>query len=347
MVVIAHANIQGMILAFTAAHHLPLLGDLVSFNLGELGVSIFFVISGFLITTLLIRTEDAQGRVSLKNFYLRRFFRIFPPYYAYLGVVGILALLGLVPMLRGAYVAAVFYVTNYYPYRLSVPTLPAGWLVGHSWTLSLEEQFYLIWPACLHWLGRRRAAVLGLILMVLTPISRAATLHLYPDLLYGLQVDRMFHTRIDTLIVGAVLALLGTWPRAYSLLIRWRSKPWTGAVAALALYYTLFLGNKNVQFEGRMGITLDAVLIAYLIAFCIQHAHTAGGRLLNAAWLRHIGVISYSLYLWQQLFVGAGNILPGHWVLDVSAILLMAEISHYAVERPSFVLRDWVLARRT
>jgi len=104
-------------------------------ELGQSGVDAFFVISGFLITYLLLKEKDATGTISLRNFYFRRFFRIFPPFYAYLAVVGILWVAGLARQDVRAFLSAATYTWNYAPHATS-------WLLAHTWSLSLEEQFY-------------------------------------------------------------------------------------------------------------------------------------------------------------------------------------------------------------
>ena len=116
---------------------------------GALGVEIFFVISGYLITTLLVREAEARGRVSLRSFYVRRVLRIFPAYFAYLAVVVGLALGGLVPLSLGDLLSAVTFTWNYSPAATS-------WTLAHAWSLSVEEQFYLLWPATLLFLMRRK-----------------------------------------------------------------------------------------------------------------------------------------------------------------------------------------------
>src|SRR6185503_4239118 len=110
-------------------------------DLGNLGVRVFFIISGYLITSLLFHEIEKRGRVDLKGFYIRRVFRIFPAFYAYLAVIGAAAALGLVHLGRWDAVAAATYTVNYVPDR--------AWVVGHIWSLSVEEQFYLLWPATL------------------------------------------------------------------------------------------------------------------------------------------------------------------------------------------------------
>jgi peptidoglycan/LPS O-acetylase OafA/YrhL len=346
LVIIAHLGYMDRMGSALARHHLASLGKLFEVEIGDLGVSIFFVISGYLITTLLLRHQDGNGQVSLKNFYARRFFRIFPPYYFYLLIVGILWWVHLVPMNYGALFSSAFYVSNYYPYLLSQPSTQ-GWLVGHTWSLSFEEQFYLIWPACLHWLGRKRSAWLGCALILLSPILRMLTLHVAPGSASFGQVDRMFHSRVDTIMAGCVLALIGVWPRAQAILVsRARSKG-TGVFAALSLLVVVYECRQHFIAMQVFGIGIEAVLLAYLIFYAITNADTWGGRFLNQPWLRHIGVISYSLYLWQQLWTGHVQIGGNHplW-MRLLLILACAETSYFLIERPSFRVRDWYIAQR-
>ncbi len=343
LVVAAHLGWFSRMAEMLLKHHLNAAATLFEIDAGDLGVSTFFVISGFLITTLLIRYQDRAGRISLRNFYLRRFFRIFPPYYAYLLVISVLWAMHVVPMLRGAMISSALYLSNYFPYRLAQPA-GAGWLVGHTWSLSLEEQFYLFWPACLHWLGRKRALLLGVALMLLAPVMRLLTLHLAPGYTYEQQMDRMFHTRVDTIMAGCVLALMGAWPPVYRALVRGVNARWTSLAALALLLATLHLNWSNMLAQQAFGLTAEAILLAYLISSAIANANTLGGRLLNLRGLRHLGVISYGLYLWQQLFDGPVDLVRGHPLLRLAAILAAAELSYHLVEKSSYTVRDRLLA---
>lgn len=133
MVLVAHAS--GTRLFPVPASAGNLLG------LGEFGVHVFFVISGFLITGLLLDELARTNRVDLRRFYLRRALRIFPPYYTYLAVVFLLALAGALQLAPRDMAHGLTYTSNYYPAR--------SWFLGHTWSLSVEEQFYLLWPAVL------------------------------------------------------------------------------------------------------------------------------------------------------------------------------------------------------
>ena len=345
LVVFAHLGLAEAAARFFAGRGLAWVGGLFAIDFGDLGVSVFFVISGFLITTLLIRGGEGKG--SLGEFYLRRFFRIFPPYYFYLGVVGLLWAWHRVPMLEGSMVSAATYTSNYFPYWRSQPA-GAGWLVGHTWSLSLEEQFYLFWPACLYWLGRRRAAWMGVGLMVAAPVLRVATLHFFPGAVFDGQVNRMFHTRIDTIMAGCVLALMGAWPGLWRGVVAAAGRGWMGVAAAGLLYADLRVSQASGRFQEVAGLSCEAVLLAFLVLFCVTQAESGFGRVLNWRGLRHLGVISYGLYLWQQMFDGPVNVLPGQhhqrWI--PLAILGTAEVSYWVVEKGSYRVRDWALRGR-
>jgi peptidoglycan/LPS O-acetylase OafA/YrhL len=141
----------------TAIH----LGDVAHF-----GVRVFFVISGFLITTLLVDEAKKSGGVSLGAFYARRAFRIFPPYYVYLLAMMVLGAVGWVEIPWPDAVRAFTYTVNYAPERV--------WYVGHAWSLSVEEQFYLVWPVVLRAAGMKRGAWIALGAVVLSPLVRVA-----------------------------------------------------------------------------------------------------------------------------------------------------------------------------
>ena len=124
------------------------------FELGELGVRVFFVISGFLITSILLRELAEHNSVDLVRFYFRRTLRIFPPYYLFVLVLAIVQAIGLITLNPGDLSHALSYSSNYHPQR--------SWFVGHTWSLAVEEQFYILWPAILLLLGKRKGLVLAL-----------------------------------------------------------------------------------------------------------------------------------------------------------------------------------------
>jgi peptidoglycan/LPS O-acetylase OafA/YrhL len=122
-------------------------------SLGQQGVSLFFTISGYLITTLLL-DERQRGGISLRGFYIRRAFRILPPAYIYLAAVATIGVSGLIHLAPGEILSAALVYNNYWPSR--------SWFTQHFWSLSMEEHFYLLWPSLLTLSGLVRAKWLAL-----------------------------------------------------------------------------------------------------------------------------------------------------------------------------------------
>ncbi|MDO8941596.1 MAG: acyltransferase, partial [Desulfobacterales bacterium] len=153
--------------------HLSGTQGFVRLNLGvgdyaHLGVVVFFVISGFLITRLLLSEHAKRGSISLKLFYARRTLRLFPASYAFVGCVWLLWLAGIVPLQSRDLWHAVTYTVNYAP--------DIAWSVGHLWSLSVEEQFYLLWPFAFVTMGPRRASWVAGGVILLGPVARVVAL---------------------------------------------------------------------------------------------------------------------------------------------------------------------------
>ncbi len=303
---------------------------------GGLGVSTFFVISGFLITTLLLNEMDAHGGVNLRRFYFRRSLRIFPPYYVYLVAAAIVAHLQNHPIPWGTLLTAAAYVSNYYPYLFSHPE-SVGWYVGHTWSLSVEEQFYLFWPLLLIVLSRRAALKFGIFLLVLVPLLRELTVLLAPVYEFDGQWYRLFHTTIDILMTGCILAFLVRLPNFQAQVQRYLRPGLLLTACTYLLFSTFLIKRTPTWFEALFGVTLTSLSIAILLLFVVVRHDLLPGRILNWAPLRHIGTISYSLYLWQQLFLGPYH-APSRLGM-VLAAFACAELSYWLVERPSLRMR--------
>jgi peptidoglycan/LPS O-acetylase OafA/YrhL len=324
LVIVAHSSIH-----FRQWIKLPL-GTYLLF--AHLGVSVFFVISGFLITGLLLKEREKSGTISLSRFYLRRSFRIFPPFYFYLAVMAGLVLAGVLSGPLQGFFSAAIYGSDYYfgPGSGSAA-------LQHTWSLSVEEQFYLLWPAVLLWLGKRRATWAALLLILASPFIRLVTYFLLAPQ-HRAMVDRMFHSSIDTIMFGCLLALVWDTGR-FRRLLPWLSSGW--CMAASLLFLLVMDPLLESQFYGRysllVGMTLEGAFISLFILAVVSRPATLAGRFLNTAPLRHIGVISYSLYLWQSVFTtGSTRWFP----LNLVAALGCAEFSYWAIERPSLRLRD-------
>jgi len=300
---------------------------------GRLGVSIFFVISGFLITTLLVREHLATGTISLKDFYIRRMFRIFPAFYAYWLLVLLLTLIGYIQLSHAELISAAVYVWNYVPRRLDT------WFLGHTWSLSLEEQFYLVWPVVLKLSGIRRGTWAALAAVVVTPIIRVSWYFVFPATrpLIGM----MLHTRADSLMIGALLALICLNENHLRALKRFTGS-WLIPVASLffLIIDTMLTAHFKAAYTLSVGYSLQNFMIVLLVAHVVFYDRTLLGRTLNYPLITHIGLISYSLYLWQQMFLTTNNrTFTGAFPWNILWAFLVAELSYYLLEKPLLRLR--------
>ena len=324
-----------VILGHTKSAFLDRIPFNASFRHGGQGVAVFFVISGFLITHLLLKELRRTGRVSLKRFYLRRTFRIFPPFYVLLLVIAILNVLHKVHVSAADMTAAATYTWNY------VPLPNGGWLLAHCWSLTLEEQFYLLWPVCMAFLSRRTNLSIAAGFILLSPLSRVVTYYAWPQM-RG-HIGMMLHTHLDTIMTGCLLSLIidmNIWARLRKVVL-YPAAP----IAAITFLLAIDAPAEN-HWAGKymlpLGFSLENLAIAVLLLYVVFRHESPVGKILNLKPLRHLGAISYSLYLWQQLFTGP---YTRSFPLNILWIVVCAEMSFFLVERPSFRIRDFVQRR--
>ena len=202
---------------------------------GRLGVTIFFSISGFLITTLLLREQDRTGTISLRGFYERRIARIFPAAYVYIGAMAILSLIGVLHLRWGVFLGASLFCWNYG----AILNLFAGSsdyvVLAHFWSVSLEEQFYLFWPGCLLLLGRARSRKIAWVAVAVLPFVRIVSYALFPK--SHDQLSAMFHTAVDQILWGALAALA----YATGTHLRWARNRWFGWLTLVWSIMTFFV----------------------------------------------------------------------------------------------------------
>jgi peptidoglycan/LPS O-acetylase OafA/YrhL len=298
-------------------------------SLGNLGVRIFFVISGYLITLLLLQERAATGRISLLRFYLRRGVRIFPAAYLYMGVMFSMAAFGLVLLAPGDRLHALTYTVNYHHLR--------SWFVSHLWSLSVEEQFYLLWPATLLLLGTRRGLHLALALVLTAPLIRVALWVYWPQ--RRIEIGEAFTTIGDAIASGCLLAgmreRLGRSPRYLRLV----SSRWFALLPILVFVLNGFQQYPVIDF--LVGETIMNLAIALTIDRCVRVSDDWVRRLLDSRLLSGMGVLSYSLYLWQEPFLNRFSRAEVTWFpVNLMLTFAAAVASHYLVERPLLRLRQ-------
>lgn len=307
------------------------------------GVMTFFVISGFLITHLLIREKEATGTINFRNFYIRRSLRIFPPFYVY-WIVAIAALTARhAKIIWPQAICALLYVNNYYQGLHNYPSS----LFSHTWSLGVEEQFYLLWPAAFV-LFRNRLGTLARGLLFLIP-----ALWIYRSFLYFHGVSdpyiyTSFETRIDAILVGCLFAILlhiNAVPRLMAQLRQPRYLPLT--LAALA--FSIFGGGPlGLFYRDIIGFAIDPLLLILLI---LQLIETPKADWMDNRAIVYLGGISYSTYLYQQLAIPAVT-LPLHRfpkpIISMACIVgawIIASVSFELVEKPFLRLKERFTAR--
>jgi len=285
--------------------------------LGRLGVDIFFVLSGFLITTLLVRERERTDGISLLGFYTRRFFRIVPVYLftVFLYFVALKASRDGVKMAQ--FVSALPWLLSFLQeYR----PLSTGYVLGHSWTLGIEEKFYLVWPV---------------LVIMLVPFRTRAWLYM-GCLFVALSFLRHDHARAyDGLLIGALLAVWLSTPG------RWRNERIMAAVpdavicAGLVAAYGLNVYDKSY-------VPLFSAAVALLVASIVLRA---GFLRTCLEWppLVFIGKRSYAMYLIHVLMLNVvemvpAKILPPNWLLvvGIAYVLTIAggSLIYVAIELP-------------
>jgi peptidoglycan/LPS O-acetylase OafA/YrhL len=313
------------------------------FSLGQLGVSVFFVISGLLITWLMIRERDATGTFSLRNFYIRRFLRILPVFWLLLLTVTALKVTHVISIEWLDIMRALTFTHNY-PLSIRYPRNYAFWL-AHTWSLSLEEQFYLVWPGLFAILRPRHAARLAVILAFSGSLLRIANYYLLPSF-RGL-VGTAFHTRIDILMVGCASAFLLESPAWKARIKKIPVWPVLAATSFFLLVADPFFTN-HFGFHSRANAiarliipTFEAFAIALTLLVVVAGRTGTAFRVLNWRASTHIGKLSYSMYIWQQLFLAPHSVTRLFALLwRLLAIYVVSFCSFNFFERPFIKLRS-------
>ena len=287
---------------------------------GAFGVDIFFGLSGLLITNLLLDEWRHHDSFDLPGFYVRRAFRILPPYLTYLLACTVAGLW------RTPWEAAgcLLFFRNYVPDQL------VGDSTQHLWSLAVEEHFYLLWPGLLFLLKPRRGRTAAFLLACAFGVWRMVESQLAAPTLPAIPSHFRTDLRLDALLWGCLFAFLLNDPvqrEKIAAQLRW---PVWLAVACVFV--------ACIAFYSPLSSMWLACLIPILLVGTATHPTWLFSRFLDWAPVAWLGRISYSLYLWQQLFLVAGWQHPAYawtrWPLDLFACLATAAISYYCVEKP-------------
>lgn len=317
---------------------------------GYLGVDAFFVLSGFLITSLLLAERRQTGAIDLQAFWMRRARRLLPALFLVLGAVAVYAALAAAPTelerIRLDGLGSLFYVANWrfvFSHQSYFEQFAAPSPLRHMWSLAIEEQFYLVWPLLVFGLlrwgnGKMRKLALAAGSLALLSLGLMAILH-SP----GQDPSRVYFgtdTRATSLLVGALLAMLAAW-RPFGKTARERTALHIAALASagvLGYWWATTPDRSDWLYEG--GFLAAAVLVAVVIADSTQEQAGLLGRMLSLRPIRWIGAISYGLYLWHwpiYVYLNAARVGTDGFPLfaiRVATTFVVATASYYLVEQP-------------
>lgn len=308
-------------------HSSQVLGFSQFAHLGTLGVRVFFVISGFLITGLLLKEIEKTSKINLLKFYLRRTLRIFPPFYFYLLVIFVATMLGFFQIAPKYFLLTSAYVTNYFS--------SSSWILGHSWSLAVEEQFYLIFPGLLLLLGIRKTKFFLIFLVLFGPIIRIADYRIF-----GSETDWAntgFHINMDALATGCLLALFYSRLHQNALYKKFLASKFVFIFPLFILFFNFQGDHPHIY---AVGISAMNIMIALCIDWAVTNYDSIAGKFLNSAPMTTLGMMSYSIYLWQQPFLNPFDsriltLMPFSFIW----IAIMTLISYFFVEKYSLKLR--------
>ena len=282
---------------------------------GTLGVEAFFVVSGFIITKIMLDEEAKYGRMSIGRFYVRRIFRILPAYFFYLLSVVVFSAIGWIAFDSTEVPRAAGFLCN-------INMSNCGWYLIHSWSLDIEEQFYILWPV---------------LFLLLSPAYRASFVAGTIGLLFTLSSAGLLitHGWIDNghsfvcIALGAFYALHEPF-RVYMQKNAVRAS--LGLLAALALLYAMPFLHAGA-FVKLMLRQAEPLLILTCIVLTYRSERLMRSTLFNI--IGKLGLVSYSVYLWQQLFTNHPAEYPTHSPLAYSILLIPCVLfSYFIIEKP-------------
>ncbi len=309
----------------------------------------FFVISGFLITWLLLNENARNGEVSLRRFYIRRSLRIFPAFYAYAFLsLGLLVVLNK-PIHWHQTTASLLYFANYYQAIYGDPNTG----LSHTWSLGIEEQFYLLWPVLFLLLKNRPGALCKVTASIVSAVWLYRIVLKYIFHVWQGYFYEAFDTRMDHLLIGCLLAIA---------LFHFQKAPFWGVLTRAPLLCLSVVGlicsaaleqRFGDRYRDAWGFIVGPVLCASLIPQAIAHRNSVWVRWLEWRPVVYLGSISYSLYLYQQLVLEpvrkALRILPFTMqvVGSIAVVIVAASGSYWVIERPFLRVKNRVFAERT
>jgi peptidoglycan/LPS O-acetylase OafA/YrhL len=301
---------------------------------GSIGVEFFFVISGFLITLLMLREKALTGCLDKRRFFLRRMLRIMPAYFVFLIAVAILQACGHARLSSRDWLVATTYTVNFI-------RRPA-WDIGHAWSLSIEEHFYLVWPFLMAVAIPRFGAAAALTCAGFCFATRWFILLAFPA--YSPMAELWTFARMDAIAMGCLMAFVAWDPYWRRNLDRLCNRQPVIPAVCIVLVGSMIASAYSAKYQVGIAYSLNTLCITVLIWSALRNSGSWWVRMLNLPILGMIGIMSYSIYLWQQIFLDHQN--PGllcSFPLNVLLAVITAILSYNLIEKPFLGLKRYLV----
>lgn len=297
---------------------------------GGFGVQIFFVLSGFLISSILLNEQKSKGSINFKNFFARRFIRLLPPLLVFFILIAIANFNGYLMNAKESILYAVFYMYNFVPREFY------SYEMGHFWSLGVEEQFYLLWPFVLSFIKKPKFQLIFIGILILVCCFVVMSLNSW-EINKNYFIGRWFIPASCPILVGCFGAIVNHYYTEQ--LKKWLSHTFLVVVVILGTYsFSLYAPLKLVP----TGIFVQSISVITLLLLIFHSQEKKWVNILEFKPLSYIGIISYGIYVYQGFFLRTGGgselwfqQLPQNIILT----LVVAVVSYELIEKPILKLK--------
>jgi len=341
MVLLAHLELYS---PFFERH--PQYGRFIYLFSGVVGVNIFFCLSGFLITWLLVNEKRTYGNINFRRFYIRRFFRLLPPVLIFFLLLVPLVLLHVLDISKWSILLSFMYLYNY------VPDIWYSAELGSTWSLALEEQYYLCWPFVIGFFRNRSKLFLSAFVVVLLCIVakfffKDANFSINGKTIFlgnSFHVDRFFLPAAGPIMIGSIFALLSI--NTTSVFLLKMKRRWLFLLAPCLYVFPLYTPKSLLPFSDLVQAIGISILLLYL--FVCNNKNNVFASMLEFSPLSYVGRISYGIYVYQSFFLTTGSegeLTVQQFPLNIVLTIGVAIVSYHCWEKPVMRYRDRVLTK--
>ncbi len=313
---------------------------LVSILNGSTGVYIFFSISGFLITTILLKEKEKKGFVTIKNFYIRRFLRLLPAIIIFYFVLEMIMILGYLPLNNIAMLFSISYLYNFVPAKFYIGEL------GHTWSLGVEEQFYILWPFIIHFFSKNTVIIISSILLLscLVLPHFFYLIHFNHNMKdFTLQkvfwdTNRFYIPAIGPIMLGAIIGCLNYSTKIFNIISK---KKFFLLIAIIIFCSQLYLPNFILIIIPQN--ILKGFATSLILVYIYNNQEGILAKSLEFKPISYIGKISYGIYVWQGLFLRTGpggGLIIQKFPLNIFLTFIFAVVSYEFIEKSVLKLKQ-------